>query len=139
MRILLVESDLQAAAILSQILRTAAFTVDHTASGEEAIEMLRHYDYDVMVLELLLNDIEGYDVIRRIRSSRLTTPIPVLATLLPTQAKLLTFCMGPAADMAQPYAPGEHNPPHHAVMRRARGLTEPCLRAGNQELDLTAP
>ncbi|MFT9448100.1 response regulator transcription factor [Gluconobacter japonicus] len=136
MRILLVESDLQAAATLSQILRTAAFTVDHTASGEEAIEMLRHYDYDVMVLELLLNDIEGYDVIRRVRSSRITTPVLVLSALLRPQAKIRAFSMGADDYMAKPYDPGELIARLQAVMRRSRGFAEPCLRVGNLELDL---
>lgn len=136
MRILLVDSDLQAAAHLSQTLRTAAFTVDHTSSGEEAIEMLRHYDYDLMVLELMLNDIEGYDVIRRVRAARITTPVLVLSALLRPQAKIRAFSMGADDYMTKPYDSGELVARLQAVMRRSRGFSEPCLRIGNLELDL---
>lgn len=136
MRILLVDSDQSAAAALSQTLRTASFTVDHTPSGEEAIEMLRHYDYDVVVLELMLNDLEGYEVIRRVRTARITTPILVLSALLRPQAKIRAFSMGADDYMTKPYDAGELVARLQAVMRRSRGFAEPKLRVGNLELDL---
>ena len=136
MRILLVDSDQSAATTLSQTLRTAAFTVDHTPSGEEAIEMLRHYDYDVVVLELMLNDLEGYEVIRRVRAARITTPILVLSALLRSQAKIRAFSMGADDYMTKPYDAGELIARLQAVMRRSRGFAEPKLRVGNLELDL---
>ncbi|AQS90025.1 DNA-binding response regulator [Gluconobacter albidus] len=136
MRILLVDSDQSAAATLSQTLRNASFTVDHTPSGEEAIEMLRHYDYDVVVLELMLNDLEGYEVIRRVRAARITTPILVLSALLRSQAKIRAFSMGADDYMTKPYDAGELVARLQAVMRRSRGFAEPKLRVGNLELDL---
>jgi len=136
MRILLVDSDQSAAATLSQTLRNATFTVDHTPSGEEAIEMLRHYDYDVVVLELMLNDLEGYEVIRRIRAAGITTPILVLSALLRSQAKIRAFSMGADDYMTKPYDAGELVARLQAVMRRSRGFAEPKLRVGNLELDL---
>ncbi|OUI82267.1 regulator [Gluconobacter sp. DsW_056] len=136
MRILLVDSDQSAAVTLSQTLRNASFTVDHTPSGEEAIEMLRHYDYDVVVLELMLNDLEGYEVIRRVRAARITTPILVLSALLRSQAKIRAFSMGADDYMTKPYDAGELVARLQAVMRRSRGFAEPKLRVGNLELDL---
>ncbi|GBR33299.1 response regulator transcription factor [Gluconobacter kondonii] len=136
MRILLVDSDQSAATTLSQTLRNASFTVDHTPSGEEAIEMLRHYDYDVVVLELMLNDLEGYEVIRRVRAARITTPILVLSALLRSQAKIRAFSMGADDYMTKPYDAGELVARLQAVMRRSRGFAEPKLRVGNLELDL---
>ncbi|EHH69077.1 response regulator transcription factor [Gluconobacter morbifer] len=136
MRILLVDSDLNASAALAQTLRNVAFTVDHTPSGEEAIEMLRHYDYDVVVLELMLNDVEGYDVIRRIRGARIMTPVLVLSALLRPQAKIRAFATGADDYLTKPYDTGELIARLQAVMRRSRGFAEPRLRVGGLELDL---
>lgn len=136
MRILLVESDLNSAASLTQTLRTASFTVDHTASGEEAVEMLRHYDYDLVILELILNDIEGYEVIRRARLARISTPILVLSGLVRPQAKISAFSAGADDYMTKPYDSGELIARSQALMRRSRGFSEPRLQVGALELDL---
>lgn len=138
MRILLVESDLNSATHLTQALRTASYTVDHTPLGEEAVEMLRHYDYDVVVLELMLTDLEGYDVIRRIRAARITTPILVLSTLVRPQAKIRAFSMGADDYLTKPHDAGELVARLQAITRRSRGFSEPCLRIANIELDLNS-
>ncbi|GBR53090.1 two component response regulator CtrA [Neokomagataea thailandica NBRC 106555] len=138
MRILLVESDLNSATHLTQALRAASYTVDHTALGEEALEMLRHYDYDVVVLELMLNDIEGYDVIRRLRAARISTPVLVLSTLLRPQAKIRAFSMGADDYLTKPHDSGELVARLQAITRRSRGFAEPRLRIANIELDLNS-
>ncbi len=52
MRVLLVENDLAAARGISIILQNGNAVVDHADTGEEALELARHYDYDIMVLDL---------------------------------------------------------------------------------------
>ncbi len=54
-------------------LRAGYAVADHAATGREAIELMRHYEYDVMLLDLNLPDIEGSEVIRRIRGARDST------------------------------------------------------------------
>ncbi|QDH17297.1 response regulator transcription factor [Swingsia samuiensis] len=138
MRILLVDNDLQSSNNLTLMLRTASFMVDHTTSGEEAIDMLRHYDYDVVVLELLLEDIEGYEVIRRARAAKITTPIIILSGLLRPQAKIKAFSLGADDYLTKPYDTGELVARLQAVARRFRGFSEPRLTIGNLELDLNS-
>ncbi|WP_232228003.1 response regulator, partial [Asaia astilbis] len=65
MRLLLVESDQATALSLIKTLKQGGITVDHARTGHEAIDMLRHYDYDLALTELTLEDLEGYEVIRR--------------------------------------------------------------------------
>ena len=65
MRVLLIEDDLTSARGTTLIFKSANAIVDHSDTGEEALEILRHYDYDILVLDLMLPDIDGYEVIRR--------------------------------------------------------------------------
>ena len=62
--------------------------VDHADTGEEALELCRHYEYDVMLLDLLLPDIEGFEVVRRLRLARNSTPVLVLSGMSRPQAKV---------------------------------------------------
>ncbi len=56
------------------MLKAGGSIVDATDTGEEALELVKHYDYDIVVLDLMLPDMEGYEVVRRMRSARVDTP-----------------------------------------------------------------
>jgi two-component system cell cycle response regulator CtrA len=88
MRVLLVEDDLNSARGTMLILKSGNAIVDHADTREEALEIARHYEYDVMILDLMLPDIDGYEVIRRMRLSRNRTPIMILSGLTQPQAKV---------------------------------------------------
>lgn len=136
MRVLLVEDDLSSVGEISQIMKGAGFTVDHVQSGEEAVEMLRHYDYDLAVLELMLSDIEGYEVVRRARAARVTTPMVVLSGLTRPQAKVKAFSIGADDYMTKPFDPDELVARMQAILRRSKGFSEPTLRVGPLKLSL---
>src|ERR1700692_4165979 len=70
MRVLLVEEDSLAARGITLMLKAAGAVVDQTDSGEDALELLRHYESDIVLLDLALPDIEGFEVLRRMRVSR---------------------------------------------------------------------
>ena len=75
MRILLVEDDKIVARGITLALKAAAMIVDTSDTGEEALELARLYDYDIVVLDLMLPDMEGYEVVRRLRAARIETPV----------------------------------------------------------------
>ena len=79
MRVLLVEDDLTAAHGVSLMLKTAGAVVEHAETGEEAIELTRHYEYDIVLLDVILPDVEGYEVVRRMRVARNDTPVLILS------------------------------------------------------------
>ncbi|GBQ95676.1 two component response regulator CtrA [Acetobacter nitrogenifigens DSM 23921 = NBRC 105050] len=136
MRVLLVEDDMGAVGEIAQIMKSAGFTVDHVAAGEEAIEMLRHYDYDLAVLELMLRDMEGYEVVRRVRAARVTTPIIVLSSLTRPQAKVKAFSVGADDYLTKPFDADELVARMQAILRRSKGFSEPTLRIGSLCLSL---
>jgi two-component system, cell cycle response regulator CtrA len=136
MRVLLVEDDVTAAQGTTLILRTAGFTVDHTDMGREALEMVRRYDYDLILLDLMLPDIEGYEVVRRMRAARLSTPVIVLSALCRPQAKVKAFAVGADDFVTKPFDQAELVARMQAILRRSKGYSEPTLRVGGLQLNL---
>jgi two-component system cell cycle response regulator CtrA len=136
MRVLLVEDDITASRGMSLMLRAQGAIVDETDTGEEALELVKHYDYDIVVLDLLLPDMEGYEVVRRMRSSRLETPVMIVSGLTRPQAKVKGFGMGADDYITKPFDQAELTARIHAVIRRSKGYSQPLLKIGNLQLNL---
>src|ERR1700760_5089208 len=107
MRVLLVEEDLIAAARITLMLKAAGSVVDQTDSGEDALELLRHYEYDVVLLDLMLPDIEGFEVVRRMRVARNDTPVLILSGLSRPQAKVRGLGLGADDFLSKPFDKAE--------------------------------
>ncbi|CAP54758.1 putative response regulator protein [Gluconacetobacter diazotrophicus PA1 5] len=103
MRVLLVENDGGTAHGTSSALRAIGYALDHVATGHEAVEMLRRYDYDLALLEMVLPDIDGYEVLRATRAARRETPIVALSSLGGPQAKVRAFSAGADDYITKPY------------------------------------
>ena len=136
MRILLVEDDLTAARGIALMLKAGGGVVDHAETGEEALELTRHYEYDVVLLDLLLPDIEGYEVVRRMRLSRNDTPVLVLSGMARPQSKVKALAMGADDYITKPFDRSELLARMQAVVRRCKGFSQPALRVGPLELNL---
>ena len=136
MRVLLVEDDLIAARGLAALLKAAAMVVDAVDTGEEALEMARLYDYDVLVLDLGLPDMEGYEVVRRLRAARRETPVLILSGLSRPQAKVKGFGVGADDYLTKPFDPQELVARIQAVVRRSKGFAQPSLAVGPLTLNL---
>ena len=136
MRVLLVEDDLIAARGIALMLKSGGLIVDTTDTGEEALELVRHYDYDVVILDLMLPDMEGYEVVRRMRAARLETPVLILSGLSRPAAKVKGFGMGADDFISKPFDKAELVARMQAVVRRSKGYSQPTLRVGNLQLNL---
>jgi two-component system cell cycle response regulator CtrA len=136
MRVLLVEDDLTAARGITLMLKSVGAIVDSTDTGEEALELPRHYDYDIVLLDLMLPDMEGYEVIRRMRAARQQTPILVLSELTQPQAKVKAFAMGADDFITKPFDHTELVARIQAIVRRSKGYSQPTLRVGPMQLNL---
>ena len=136
MRVLLVEDDLTAARGLAFMLKANGAVVDEADTGEEALELVRHYDYDIVLLDLMLPDMEGYDVVRRMRSARIETPVLILSGLSRPQAKVKGLGMGADDFITKPYDKAELLARMQAIVRRSKGFSQPVLRIGNLQLSL---
>jgi len=81
MRVLLVEDDSNTAQSIELMLKSENFIVDSTDLGEDGLEIGKVYEYDIIILDIMLPDIDGFEVLRRLRDSRVGTPVLILSGL----------------------------------------------------------
>jgi two-component system cell cycle response regulator CtrA len=136
LRVLLVEDDLTVAHGLSLILKASGAIVEHASTGEDAIDLTRHYDYDIVLLDVLLPDVKGYEVVRRMRSARNDTPVLILSGLSRPQAKVKGLSLGADDFITKPFNASELLARVQAITRRRKGYSQPTLRTGDIELNL---
>src|SRR6185295_7295334 len=103
MRMLLVEDDAATAAGITLMLKKEGFICDKTDLGEDGLEIGKLYDYDIIILDLMLPDIDGYEVLRRLRSSRVNTPILILSGLSELDNKIKGLGFGADDYLTKPF------------------------------------
>ena len=136
MRILLIEEDSLSSQSLTRTLQSSSVIVDQINSGEEALEMVRHYDYDIVLLDLVLTDMDGYEVVRRMRSNRVDTPVLIISGLVRPQARIKAFGVGADDFITRPFDNAELVARMQAIVRRSKGHSQPTLRIGPLQLNL---
>ena len=138
MRVLLVEDDTSLAKSIEMMLKSEGFIVDTTDLGEDGLEIGKLYDYDIIVLDLMLPDIDGYEVLRRLRSARVKTPILILSGLAEPDNKVKGLGFGADDYLTKPFNKEELIARIQAVVRRARGHSESVIRTGKLMVNLNA-
>jgi two-component system cell cycle response regulator CtrA len=109
---------------------------ERTDTGEEALELVRHYEFDLLILSLTLSDLDGSAVIRRIRAAGRTTPILALSTMRNPRAKVQAFAAGADDVVDQHIDPAELLARIRAIVRRSRGHSHSSLQIGAVTLNL---
>ncbi len=136
MRVLLVEDDSATAASIEMMLRTEGFICDTTDLGEDGLEIGKLYDYDIIILDLMLPDIDGYEVLRRLRAARVRTPILILSGLAELDNKIKGLGFGADDFVAKPFDRRELIARIQAIVRRAKGHSELVIRTGKLTVNL---
>jgi two-component system cell cycle response regulator CtrA len=138
MRVLLVEDDSNTAKSIELILKSEGFIVDTTDLGEDGLEIGKLYDYDIILLDLMLPDIDGYEVLRRLRAARVTTPILILSGLSELDNKLKGLGFGADDYLTKPFDKRELVARIHAIVRRSKGHSDSVIRTGKLSVNLDA-
>ena len=136
MRILLCEPDRVVAQSIELMLKSESFNVYTTDVGEEAIDLGKLYDYDVIVMELNLPDMSGYDVIKQLRVAKVSTPILVCSGLAGIEDKVKALGVGADDYMTKPFHKDELVARIHAIVRRSKGHAESIITTGNMSVNL---
>ena len=136
MRVLLVEDDAATAASIELMLRKESFICDITGLGEDALEIGKLYDYEIIILDLLLPDIDGYEVLRRLRAARVHTPVLILSGWGELDHKIKGLGFGADDYLTKPFDGRELIARIHAIVRRSKGHVESTIRTGKLLLNL---
>jgi two-component system cell cycle response regulator CtrA len=128
MRVLLVEDDTSTAKSIELAFASEGIICDTTQLGEEGVEISKLYEYDVIVLDLQLPDIDGYEVLLRLRSAKVKIPILILSGLSSADQKIKGLGFGADDYLTKPFNRGELIARVQAIVRRSRGHSESVIR-----------
>ena len=138
MRILLVEDDKPTAESIEMMLQSESFVVDTTELGEDGLEIGKIYDYDIIILDLMLPDIDGYEVLRRLRDARVETPILILSGLGELENKVKGLGSGADDYLTKPFHKSELIARVNAIIRRSKGHAQSVIETDLLQVNLDA-
>ncbi|MBS4011151.1 MAG: response regulator transcription factor [Roseovarius sp.] len=138
MRVLLVEDDPTTSKSIELMLTHANLNVYTTDLGEEGIDLAKLYDYDLILLDLGLPDMNGHEVLRQLRLARIATPILILSGADDTESKIKGFGFGADDYLTKPFHRDELVARIHAIIRRSKGHSQSVIRTGKINVNLDA-
>ncbi|MGV6840520.1 MAG: response regulator transcription factor CtrA [Planktomarina sp.] len=138
MRILLVEDDPTTAKSIEMMLSHANLNVYTTDLGEEGIDLAKLYDYDLILLDIGLPDMNGHEVLRQLRMARVETPILILSGDDDTESKIKGFGFGADDYLTKPFHREELVARIHAIIRRSKGHSQSVIQTGDLCVNLDA-
>ena len=136
MRVLLVEDDPATAQGIEMMLRSESYVCDVTDMGEDGLEIGKLYDYDIIVLDLMLPDMDGYEVLRRLRAARVKIPVLILSGLNGSDDKIKGLGVGADDYLTKPFDKRELIARIQAIVRRSRGHSDSIIKTGELTVNL---
>jgi two-component system, cell cycle response regulator CtrA len=138
MRVLLIEDDSPIAQSIELMLKSESFNVYTTDFGEEGVDLGRLYDYDIILLDLNLPDMSGFEVLRSLRVSKVKTPILILSGIASIEHKVKGLGYGADDYMTKPFHKTELIARVQAIVRRSRGHAQSIVQIGDLTVNVDA-
>jgi len=136
MRVLVIEDDRSTAQSIELMLKSESFTVSTTDLGEEGIDLGKLYDYDIILLDLNLPDMSGFEVLRSLRVSKVRTPILILSGLAGIEDKIKGLGFGADDYMTKPFHKDELVARINAIVRRSKGHAQSVINTDDLCINL---
>jgi two-component system, cell cycle response regulator CtrA len=136
MRVLLIEDDSATAQIIELMLKSESFNVYTTDLGEEGVDLGKLYDYDIILLDLNLPDISGFEVLRTLRVFKVKTPTLILSGLAGIENKCKGLGFGADDYLTKPFHKDELVARIHAIVRRSKGHAQSVIQTGDLTVNL---
>jgi two-component system cell cycle response regulator CtrA len=137
-RVLLVEDDKETSQSIDLMLKTEGLNVYTTERGEEGIDLAKMYDYDIILLDLNLPDMPGYEVLRSLQMARVAIPILILSGLASIEDKVRGLGLGADDYLPKPFHRDELVARIHAIVRRSKGHAQSRITTGDLVVNLDA-
>ncbi|MFO1068465.1 MAG: response regulator transcription factor [Geminicoccaceae bacterium] len=138
MRALMIEDDPVSARLIEAALRSENIVFEPTDHGEDGIELAKLYDFDIIILDLRLPDIDGYEVVRRLRAARVLTPVLILSGRSDATDKVRGLTSGADDYLTKPFNKAELVARIQAIVRRSKGHAESVIQTGKMLINMDA-
>lgn len=138
MRILVADDEKELVAALEELLKRERYTVDTVYDGQSAYEYASTDNYDCIILDIMMPDIDGLEVLRRLRSAGIKTPILLLTAKGDPSDRILGLDRGADDYLPKPFVVGELLARIRALTRRTSVMETPELTFGDLLLDRVA-
>jgi DNA-binding response OmpR family regulator len=125
MRVLVVEDDKKIASFVTRGLKEAGFAVDHADNGVDALHLALSEPYDAAVMDIMLPKLDGLSVIKRLRQTKIHTPVLILSAKRSVDDRILGLQTGSDDYLTKPFSFAELLARVRALIRRASHETEP--------------
>ena len=135
MRVLIIEDDPIMTKNIQLILQSKGFVCDTTTIGEDGLGIARHYDYDIILLDIMLPDMDGYEILRRLRAVNISTPVLILSGLSEIDDKIKGLGFGADDYLTKPFNKDELLARVQAIVRRSKGHANSVITIGKLEVD----
>ena len=135
MKLLLVEDEKRMAQALCELLRLEKYEVDHYANGADGLYAVMSNIYDIIILDVMLPEINGFEIVRRARVGGITTPVLMLSAKSEIDDKVAGLDFGADDYLTKPFMTKELLARIRALTRRTRGDTDGVLSFGDITLD----
>jgi len=136
MRVLLIEDDSAMAQSIDLMLKSEGFNVYTTDLGEEGIDLGKLYDYDIILLDLNLPDMSGFEVLKHLRVAKVQTPILILSGTSTIENKVKGLGVGADDYLTKPFHKDELVARIHAIVRRSKGHSQSVILTGKLTVNL---
>lgn len=136
MRALVVDDDTVAARLIESAIAPHNVVVQTCTNGEDALELVKLYDFDIVVMDLRLSDMDGADVVRRLRAMHRAVPVLVLSAVDAREEKVRALVAGADDYLTKPFDPAELVARVQAIVRRSKGHPASVIRTGRMTVDL---
>ncbi len=136
MRVLLIEDDPTITRSIELMLSSEGFNIYCTDLGEEGLDLGKLYDYDIILLDLNLPDMHGYEVLKKFRTAKVNTPVLILSGLSDMEDKVKGLGFGADDYLTKPFHKEELVARIHAIIRRSKGHSQSIITTGQLSVNL---
>lgn len=136
MRVLLIEDDSSMAKSIEMMLKSDGYIIDVADMGEDGLEIGKIYEYDIIILDLMLPDMDGYEVLKSLRAAKIETPILILSGLAELDNKIKGLGFGADDYLTKPFDKRELMARIQAIVRRSKGHAQNTISIGKLNVNL---
>ncbi|HSD25807.1 MAG TPA: heavy metal response regulator transcription factor [Vicinamibacteria bacterium] len=138
MRVLLVEDDRRVASFIRRGLVQEGFSVDVSADGRDAFHQALHEPYDVIVLDILIPFMDGFEVLRQVRAQGCGVPVLILSAKDAVEERVRGLNTGADDYLVKPFSFPELTARIRALLRRRSDQGQAVVRVGDLDMDAAA-